>query len=56
MTRREVESLVRHMLTGVGPLVAVSDPDTGAIWDQVVGALMFLGGTVWGIVEKRVRR
>lgn len=56
MTKERIFSLIRNILTVVGGLligrmIAGTEVDA-PLWENIVGCLMAVAGTVWGIFDK----
>lgn len=58
MSREEFMGLVRHVLTGLGLLLASrATQSTGPGWSEIImGIGMFIAGAAWSVWEKRSRK
>jgi hypothetical protein len=52
MKKEQILSIIRHTLTFVGGVLVTKGLIDEAMATEIVGGLMTLVGTIWGIVDK----
>jgi hypothetical protein len=56
LTQPTVATLIRAVFKGAGPLLAAKGWVDAAQVEQAAGAVIFLVGIVWGVVESRKKK
>lgn len=52
MKKEQILSIIRHTLTFVGGVLVTKGLIAEAVSSEVVGMVMTLIGTIWGIIDK----
>lgn len=56
MSQQIALGVARHVLTALGPIIAMSGVFDAATWEILVGAGLTIAGTVWSVVDKLKKR